>query len=167
MADSTSLAQQNMLVDADYKPKLFWYADAGIEASEPNLIYKSFGNSLGLNLSIPIYDGHKRNLRHQTLKLSEDTRSGYEHFFTLNYQTRINMLAKQIEDENSLIIQLKDEQKQVDHWISVNKAELSVGNISVTDFLLSLKKNLEVKEALNEALINQQLSQNEFNYWNH
>jgi len=166
-ADSTHLAQQNAFVDADYKPKLSWYADAGIEASQPNLIYKSFGNSLGLNLSIPIYDGHKRTLRHQSLKLSEESRSNYEHFFTLNYSTRINLLAQQIVQSGQLVIQLHDEQKQVEHWINVNEEELNVGNISITDFLLGLKKNLEVKNDLSQALINQQLLQNEFNYWNH
>lgn len=167
LADSTKLAQQNQLVDAGYKPKLSWFADAGIEASQPNLIYKSFGNSLGLNLSIPIYDGHKRTLMHQSIKLSEDTRSNYEHFFILNYSTRLNLLAKQIEDGNKLVVQLQDVQKQVEHWIKINEAELGVGTISVTDFLLSLKKNIEVKNDLSQALINQQLLQNEFNYWNH
>lgn len=166
-ADSTRLAQQNELVDAGYKPSLSWYADAGLEASQPNLIYKSFGNSLGLSLSIPIYDGHKRSMKHQYLKLSEDTRAGYEQFFILNYMTRVNSLAKQIGDENNLVLQLQQEQKQVQQWMKVDEAEMSVGNISVTDFLLSLKKNLEVNSELDETLINQQLLQNEFNYWNH
>jgi outer membrane protein TolC len=166
-ADSTKLAQQNEMVDADYKPKLSWYADAGIEASQPDLIYKSFGNSLGLNLSIPIYDGHKRNLRHQLLKLSENTRADYEHFFTLNYLTRINSLAKQIEDENKLVMQLEDVDKQVQKWININESELNVGNISVTDFLLSIKKELEVRNDISQATTSQQLLQNEFNYWNH
>ena len=166
-ADSAKLNVQNALVDAGYKPKLSWYADAGIEASQPNLIYRSFGSSLGLNLSIPIYDGHKRSLQHQSLKYSEDIRSGYEHFFVQNYSTRINMLAKQIEDGAKLIVQLQQEAKDVNNWIKVSSAELGVGNISITDFLISLKKGLDVKNDLNEALINQQLSQDEFNYWNH
>lgn len=166
-ADSANLSQQNLLVDAGYKPKLSWYADAGIEASQPNLIYKSFGNSLGLNLSIPIYDGHKRTLQHQSLKYSEDIRSGYEHFFIQNYNTRISLLAKQIEDGGKLIVQLQKEENDVTNWIKISDEELAVGNISVTDFLLSLKKDLEVKNDLNQALINQQLLQNEFNYWNH
>lgn len=165
--DSTKLAQQNMLIDASYKPNLSWYADAGLEASQPNLIYKSFGNSLGLNLAIPIYDGHKRSLKHQYLQLSEDSRANYEHFFLMNYNARINSLAKQIADGNKLVMQLHEEDGQVQKWIKINEAEMAVGNVSVTDFLLSLKKNLEVKSELNEAQINQQLLQNEFNYWNH
>jgi outer membrane protein TolC len=166
-ADSTNLMQQDQLVDANYKPHLSWYADAGMEASQPNLIYKSFGNSLGLNLSIPIYDGHKRSLRHQSLKLSETSLNNYQHFFITNYNTRINLLAKQIADGNVLIVQLQTEQQQVQKWISINQEELAVGNISVTDFLLSLKKNIDVQNDLNQARINQQLLQNEFNYWNH
>jgi outer membrane protein TolC len=166
-ADSANLAVQSGLVDAGYKPKLSWYADAGIEASEPNLIYRSFGNSLGLNLSIPIYDGRKRDLQHQSLKYSEDIRSGYEHFFISNYGTRISLLAKQIEDGDKLLAQMRLEEKDVNNWIKISAAELAVGNISVTDFLLSIKKDLEVKNDLTQALINQQLLQNEFNYWNH
>lgn len=166
-ADSIKLAEQNRLTDADYQPKLSWYADAGILASQPNLIYRSIGNSLGLNLTIPIYDGNKRKLKHQSLQLSEYSRSNYQHFYVANYTCMTQSLAKQIEGSRTLVIQLQQEAQEVDHWIKIDEAEMAVGNIPVTDFLLSMKKNLEVKNDLNRALINQQSLQNEFNYWSH
>ncbi len=106
-------------------------------------------------------------MQHQSLKYSEDIRSGYEHFFISNYGTRISLLAKQIEDGDKLLVQMRLEEKDVNNWIKISEQELAVGNISVTDFLLAIKKDLEVKNDLTQALINQQLLQNEFNYWNH
>ncbi len=166
-ADSISLAEQAKLVDAGYHPKLSWYADAGILASQPNLIYRSIGNSAGLNLSIPIYDGNKKKLKLQNLHLSDETRSDYQSYFITNYTTRNSFIAKQIEDVRQLLIQLREEEQQIRHWIEIDQSELAAGNIPVTDFLMSLKKNLEVKNAINETLIKQQSLQNEFNYWNH
>lgn len=165
--DSLQLAGQQSLLSAQYYPHLSWYADAGIEASQPDLIYRSFGNSLGLNLAIPLYDGHKKQLKIKSLAISEGVRSGYEHFYVTTYSTHTTMLAKQIEDAARLVVQLKQEQQQVREWMNVNKAQLAVGNISITDFLIGLKKDLDVKNELTQALINQQLLQNEFNYWNH
>ncbi len=165
-ADSVKLTTQDKLVDAGYRPRFSWYADAGILASQPNLISRSIGNSIGLNLTVPIYDGDKRKLKHQSLQLSQDSRLNYQNFFEQNYNNRIVFLAKQIVDSRKLIIQLQQEEQEVKHWIDIDQAELAAGNIPVTDFLLSLKKNLEVKNDMNEALINQQSLQNEFNYRN-
>jgi len=165
--DSLQLASQQSLLDAQYYPHLSWYADAGIEASHPDLIYRSFGNSLGLNLSIPLYDGHKKDLKHKSMTISEGIRSNYEQFYTKTYSSHTQSLLKQIQDAGKLIIQLQQEEDQIKEWMKVDEAQLNVGNISITDFLIGLKKELEVKNDMAQAIINQQLLQNEFNYWNH
>jgi len=165
--DSVQISFQNQLLDAQYNPHLSWYADAGVEASQPNLLYRSFGNSLGLNLSIPLYDGHKKDLKHRSLKISDNIRTNYEGFFVQTYTTHTTLLAKQIEDAAGLINQLRKEEEQVSNWKKVNEAQLAVANISITDFLLSIRKELEVKNTIAQAMINKQQLQNEFNYWNH
>jgi len=165
--DSAQLSFQNQLLDAQYNPRLSWYADAGEWAGEPNLIYRSLGNSLGLNLTIPIYDGHKRELKHKTLKISDDIRVNYQNFFIQTYNSHTNLLAKQILEEQNLIVQMRKEEEQINKWKQVNQVQLQVGNISITDFLVSVHKELEIKNNMSQAMINQQLLQNEFNYWNH
>lgn len=164
--DSTQFAIQEKLLDAEYNPHLSWYADAGMEASQPNLIYRSFGNSLGLNLSMPIYDGHKKDLKYKSLEISDDIRSSYQNFFVQNYNSHTALLAKQIEDDKELVIELKQEEQQISNWRKVNEAQLAAGNISITDFLIGIRKELEVKSNIIQAMINQQQLQNEFNYWN-
>ena len=165
--DSLQLSSQQALLDAQYYPHLSWYADAGLEASQPNLIYKSFGNSLGLNLAFPLFDGHKKDLKHKSLTISESIRYNYELSYSKTYSTHTLFLVKQIQDAGKLIAQLKEEEAQVQQWMKVDEAQLAVGNISITDLLIGLKKDLEVKNEMAQAVINQQLLQNEFNYWNH
>jgi len=165
--DSMQLTFQNQLLDAQYNPHLSWYADAGMEASHPDLIYRSFGNSLGLNLSIPIYDGHKKDLKHRSLTISDNIRVNYEDFFVQTYNNHTSMIAKQIEDVAKLVVQLKMEEEDIAKWGKVNDAQLAAGNISITDFLLSVRKELEIKNNIAQAMINQQQLKNEFNYWNH
>lgn len=164
--DSSKYAFQGKLLNAEYNPHLSWYADAGMEASQPNLIYRSFGNSIGINLSMPIYDGHKKELKYKSLKISDDTRLNYQDFFVQNYNSHTAMLAKQIEGDKHLIYELQQEQQQINNWRKVNEAQLAAGNISITDFLMGIHKELEVKNTIVQAMINQQQLQNEFNYWN-
>src|SRR6185312_5062417 len=135
---------------AEYNPHLSWYADAGMEASQPNLIYRSFGNSLGLNLSMPIYDGHKKDLKYKSLKISNDIRTNYQNFFVQNYNSHTSMLAKQIEDNRNLLVQLRKEEEQVNNWRKVNEVQLTAGNISITDFLISIRKELDVKNEITQ-----------------
>ena len=164
--DSLQYASQQALLKAQYYPHLSWYADAGIEASQPDLIYRSIGNSLGLNLNVPIYDGHKKALKLKSIVISEGIRYGYQQYFIRSFSSQSASLIKQMENTDKLVEQLRKEELQVNEWIKVDEAQLNAGNISVTDFLIGLKKQLEVKNDIAQAIINQQLLQNEFNYRN-
>jgi outer membrane protein TolC len=164
--DSLQYVSQQALLNAQYYPHLSWYADAGIEASQPDLIYRSIGNSLGLNLNIPIYDGHKKALKLKSIGISEGIRYNYQQYLIKSFSSQSASLIKQMENTDKLVAQLKQEELQVNEWIKVDEAQLNAGNISVTDFLIGLKKQLEVKNDIAQAIINQQLLQNEFNYRN-
>jgi len=67
--DSLKLLNQNKLIDNRYKPSLNLLGDAGYLSSFYSQGYRNFGFSLGLGLSIPIYDGNQRDLLHQKIKL--------------------------------------------------------------------------------------------------
>lgn len=60
--DSLKLQNQNKFIDYNYRPSLSLLGDAGYNSSFAYQAYKNFGFSLGLGLSIPIYDGNQRVL---------------------------------------------------------------------------------------------------------
>jgi hypothetical protein len=165
--DSMQIAEQKILLNAQYLPHFSWYADAGILASQPQYIYKSFGNSVGLNLSMPIYDGNKRKLQSRALVASENLRDKYEKFFTRVYTSHTLLVIKQINSANLLLSQLKGEAEEARLWMKVSVTELETGNVSISDFILALKKDLEVKTDIVQTQIGKQSLINEYNFWNH
>ena len=61
--DSLKFQNQNKLIDLNYKPQVSLLADAGYMSSFLITPYKNFGFSLGLGMTIPIYDGGQRKLQ--------------------------------------------------------------------------------------------------------
>jgi hypothetical protein len=55
--DSVRIENEKMAIDIRYKPKISWFADAGILTSNPWNFYNHFGYSAGISLNIPVYDG--------------------------------------------------------------------------------------------------------------
>jgi outer membrane protein TolC len=61
VVDSLKIQNEKILVDRNYKPSINWFSDAGLLNNLPRDINKNFGFSVGLNLTVPIYDGKQRN----------------------------------------------------------------------------------------------------------
>ena len=62
--DSLKLANDRALIDVSYLPTINVFADAGYNSSFAYKAYKNFGTSIGINISIPIYDGKKKKLQY-------------------------------------------------------------------------------------------------------
>jgi len=58
--DSLRIENEKAAIDLKYKLKMNWFADAGFLTSTPWNFYQHFGYSAGVNLSIPVYDGHQK-----------------------------------------------------------------------------------------------------------
>jgi hypothetical protein len=64
--DSLSIQNQKENI-ANYKPSVLLFADAGYNSTLIEHRIKNFGNSVGFNLSIPIYDGNQGNCKPQKM----------------------------------------------------------------------------------------------------
>jgi hypothetical protein len=61
--DSLRIVNEKNLINFSYKPKLSVYTDAGYNSSMHHTLYKNFGFSAGLNLTVPIYDAHQKRFK--------------------------------------------------------------------------------------------------------
>lgn len=165
--DSLKIANNKSIVDARYKPSVSWFADAGLQASRPDIIYKSFGADFGLNLSIPIYDGKQRKLNYQKLKIAENTRADYASFFNHQYNQQRAMLIQQLTESENLISQIQGKLKSSQLLIDLDKKQLNVGDLRITDYILAINNYLTIKNNLDQAEISRFQIINQLNYWNH
>lgn len=165
--DSLKIVNNKDAIDARYKPSVNWFADAGLQSSRPSTLYRNFGASFGLNLSIPIYDGKKRHLEYQRLKIAENTRMGYAAFFDHQYNQQRAMLLQQLDESQKLVIHIQDKLKTAQLLIDLDKKLLNAGDLRITDYILAINNYLAIKNNINQARNNQLQIINQLNYWNH
>jgi|WetSurMetagenome_2_1015567.scaffolds.fasta_scaffold79878_2 outer membrane protein TolC len=164
--DSLRIVNEKLLVDQDYKPALRWYTDAGLVNNLPGEIYKNFGLSLGLSLSLPIYDGKQRQLNYHKLDFDERTRLGYASFFRQKYSQQLVQLSGELASVQSMIPRVKEQLALAEEIIRQNKLLVNIGQLSVTDYVTALRNYVAVKNSLNQYQIRALQLINEINYWN-
>ncbi|MFI5151173.1 MAG: TolC family protein [Bacteroidia bacterium] len=164
--DSLQLINRKLLAGANYKPKLNWFADAGILGSQPSTLYRNFGTSFGINLSVPLYDGHQKNLEFKKVGLAENTRSAYESFFKKQYNNQKSALMAELKLNAELMAQTGQQLTLTAEQIELGKNQLNIGALPVTDFLLAVRNYTEVRSFMSGLQIKQLQILNELNYWN-
>lgn len=164
--DSLILANDINILNYSYRPKLNAFANGGFSSSFLYQAYKNFGFSVGMNLNIPIYDGHQRTLQQQKIRLLENTNLNYRDFFTRQYDQQIALLRQQLAGTESLINDINDQIKYAEGLINVNGKLLETGDTKIADFVIAINNYLAAKNLLTQNNINRMQIINQINYWN-
>jgi outer membrane protein TolC len=164
--DSLRLLNERAIIKYQYRPKVNLFADAGYQSTFILTPYKNFGYNIGINLTVPIYDGHQKELQFSKLNIAESTRQKQREFFQNQYQQQIEQLQQQLNDLESLAAPVNKQITYLEALIKVNDKLLETGDIRITDYVLALNnyitaKNLVVQNKIARYLVIQQL-----NYWN-
>jgi outer membrane protein TolC len=162
--DSLKNINNKSLVDINYKPKLNAFADAGFMSTAPKNISTNFGTSIGLNFSIPIYDGRLRSLEYSKISLAENTRSNYRDFYLNQFQLRLLQLREELKSTDELIAEISNQLTEQQKLIDLYKAEIEKGLVRFSDFMLTVNNFANTGNTLKQAEINRQQIVNELNY---
>ena len=165
VTDSLGLAIQNKQVDDRYRPKLTLFGDLGINSSLAVQPMKNFGPNMGLNLSIPLYDGRQRKMQHDQLALAEETRKFYRDFFTVQYSQQINTLMLQLKDNLKLIERVNKQVAYSSALVQANRKLLESGQVTITDYLLAMSNLLAIRNQLIDNEIEKYQLISQLNYW--
>lgn len=164
--DSLKLRNSNALVDYSYKPKINAFADGGYLTSFQTGFYKNFGFSLGLNITVPIYDGKQRKMQHDKIGISERSRQGYRDFFKKQFTQQIAQLSQQLQTTQQLLDQMNNQIKYTETLIEANRKLLETGDVRMADYILSIGNYLTAKNMIRLNYINKLQIINQINYWN-
>ena len=163
--DSLKLANHRMLVDLNYRPKINAYGDGGYNSSLTYKPYKNFGVSVGINLTIPIYDGRQKKLQYSKIDLQERTRIFRRDFFILQRNQQMLQLIQQLNATDKLIDQVNKQIKYTETLIIVSQKLLATGDIRLTDFILTLNNYFNAKFLVTQNNITRLKIINQINYW--
>ncbi|MEO5997108.1 MAG: TolC family protein [Chitinophagaceae bacterium] len=164
--DSLNVANEKLLLDISYKPKISMYTDAGYNSTLAYRPYKNFGVGFGLNLSVPIYDGKKRKLQHNKFNISQYTTRGYLDFAKSQYHQQVAQLRQQFAATEELIGQINSQIKYAEALIDVNMRLLDAGDAKIADLVIALNNYLAAKNVLTQNTISRLQIINQINYWN-
>jgi outer membrane protein TolC len=162
--DSLKNVNSKQLIDLNYRPQLSAFADAGFMSILPQNIPHNFGTSLGLNFSIPIYDGKQRKLQYEKTSLAENSRMDYKTFYTSQYKQQINQLTEQLKLTDELILSIRIQLTEQEKLISLYKIEIEKGLVRFPDFLNTINNYTQTKNNLTVSEMNRMQIINQMNY---
>jgi outer membrane protein TolC len=164
--DSLILVQNRTLIDYSYKPKINLYANGGYLSSLAYQGYKNFGTSVGLDITVPIYDGKQKKMQYRKLDISERARTNYKSFYTSQYYQQINQLEQQLQQTESLIVDINNQIKYSVGLIEANIKLLQTGDAKIADLIIALDNYLNAKNLLTQNKVSRLQIINQINYWN-
>ena len=164
--DSLLLTNSRSLIDFSYKPKVSLFADGGYNSSLAYLPYKNFGTSFGVNITVPIYDGHQRKMQYSKLNIAERTRTAYKDFYTSQYSQQIAQLQQQLKGTEELIDDINQQIKYSEGLINVNVKLLETGDAKIADLVIALNNYLTARNLLIQNNVSRLQIINQINYWN-
>lgn len=164
--DSLKLVNNDKQIDLSYQPKINLFADGGYNSSLYYQPEKNLGISAGFSLSIPIYDGGQRKMRHDKIKYSELSRRNYAEFYTTQFNQQTNQLHQQLLEKQKLDGKIAEQIELSKVLMNANHKLLETGDLHITDYILSLGNYLSAKNMLLENMIEKYQIINQLNYWN-
>ncbi|SFZ94228.1 Outer membrane efflux protein [Flaviramulus basaltis] len=133
--DSLQIVANQRVFENQYKPQVTAYANTGLNAVEIPNIYRKFGASAGLRLTIPIYDGKQRKYNAQQSILKEESLEFYKENSKVQTDNNLKSIENQIQALVTSMELLEKQSKQQENILEIYKGKLVHGQVSIVDYL--------------------------------
>ncbi len=163
--DSLKLATDKTLVDLTYLPKVSVFGDVGYNSTLTFKPYKNFGPSIGINITIPIYDGKQKKLQYAKIDIQERNLLVKKDFYTRQRNQQILQLLQQLHATEQLIGLINKQISYTETLITVNEKLLATGDIRLADFILTLGNYFSAKNLVTQNYVSRLKILNQLHYW--
>ncbi len=164
--DSLNLLATQKIFELKYKPLLGAFANTGLNAVYAPTIPNRFGFSVGLNFTMTLTDGKQRGITQQKTSILMKSTQAYKNFFYSQNGVRKNRILAELSSVNERLTILEDQLKEYQKLLEFYKQELSRGQISVINYVTTLKSLVITQRDFVLLQTNKQLLINLYNYWN-
>lgn len=164
--DSMMFKNELAVFNLKYRPQLSGYADGGLESSNISAIDQHFGFSVGLDLTINIFDGHQRKIIKKIIDLKLQTIQRYKNHVETQQEVQLAGFTKQVQLASRQINLLQQQLDSYNDLLKIYRQELRNGDISTTDYLQVYRQYLQARQDLIDQQKEKYLAINAYNYWN-
>lgn len=164
--DSLNLVATQKVFEQKYKPLVGLYANTGLNAVYAPTILNRFGFSAGINFTMTLTDGKQRNITQQRTSVLMKSTQAYKNFFYNQNGVRKNRVLTELKAVTERLVILEDQLKEYQKLLEFYKLELSRGQISVINYVTTLKSVMTTQRDFVLLQSNKQSLINLYNYWN-
>ncbi|WP_158563192.1 TolC family protein [Chitinophaga silvatica] len=163
--DSLKNINSRQVIDFSYRPKVNVFGDGGYNSSLAYTPYKNFGASIGISMTLPIYDGKQRKMKYSKIDIAEQTRKSYSSFFNHQYKQQLDLLSAQLTSTEDLIIEINNQIKYSEGLVRAHLQLLTTGEVRIADLVIALNNYMTAKNLLAQNRTNRWQIINQINYW--
>ena len=164
--DSLNLMAAQKVFELKYKPLVGLFANTGLNAVYAPTIPNRFGMSAGVNFSLNLTDGKQRGITQQRTALLMKTTQSYRTFYYSQNGVRKNRILAELKSAGERLALTEDQMKEYQKLLEFYKLELSRGQISVINYITTLKNMAIAQRDFVILKTNRELLVNLYNYWN-
>ncbi len=164
--DSLTISNQQKLFENKYFPMISLFGNAGLNAVTIPDIQHRFGVSAGLSLTWNIFDGHQNKINEQKNKLRFNTVEVHKNYFAKQNSLNLQSDLDQLKITNQNITLLEKQAENFQDLLEIYKMQLAKGQLSVIDYINTLKLYVGIQESMITSKTKKQLLINDYNYWN-
>lgn len=164
--DSLNLIAAQKVFELKYKPTVSLFANTGLNAVYAPTIPNRLGLSGGVNFTMNLTDGKQRDITQQRTMVLMKTTQLYKNFFYNQNSVRKNRILTELKSIGERLTLTEDQLKEYQKLLEFYKQELSRGQISVINYITTLKNMAITQRDLVILKTNKALLINLYNYWN-
>ncbi len=164
--DSLNLLATQKVFEMKYKPLVGLYANTGLNAVYAPTIPNRFGMSAGFNFTMNLTDGKQRQISQQRTSVLMRSTGRYKNFFYKQNTVRKGRILTELKALNERLTLTEEQLKEYIKLLAFYKQELSRGQISVINYITTLKSMIITQRDFVLLQTNKQLLINLYNYWN-
>lgn len=164
LADSAKLVTDAAIIHYDYKPKISGFSDGGYQSSFILAPYKNFGVSMGIAISLPLYDGHKKKMLLNQNQIQLDSRKKYYEQAKTQYDQQIFLIQNQLKQYRRIIKTANEQIVYARTLTEANAKQLPTGDVKIVDFILSINNLLNLRSNIIQYTATVYNLQNQLHY---
>src|SRR5260221_9999088 len=164
--ESLNLVGTQKIFELKYKPTVSLFANTGLNAGYAPTIPNRMGIAAGINFTLNLTDGRQRGITQQRTAVLMRTTKLYKDFFYNQNSVRKNRILTELKSIGERTALTEDQLKEYQKLLELYKQELSRGQISVINYITTLKTMAITQRDFVILKTNKELLVNLYNYWN-
>jgi outer membrane protein TolC len=163
--DSLGVLAAQRMYETNYLPRLHFFAGCGLQTTSYSAMYRHVGMSAGLTFSLLLSDGHQRQLRRRQTEATLASIAVYREHLAEQNTVRLRQCVAAIADCDGRLRLLDSRLAAYDRLLLLCRKEIGAGQMSVFDYLTTLRNMVAARQQRLTVAANRQLALNAYNYY--